>query len=77
MFLLPSFDRTTTTLNHGNTNPNKERHSFSDTGDNTLFVPNLGTNLISSVRIVSKGFHVVYDNRLYTAIRRSDNKIIF
>jgi hypothetical protein len=44
---------------------------------NTLFISNLGVNLMSSTRIVSKGFYAVYNNKIYIAIRCLDNKIIF
>jgi hypothetical protein len=43
MFLLPSFNCTTTTLNRGNATLNKEVSPFSDTGDrrSTLNTKNL------------------------------------
>jgi hypothetical protein len=44
---------------------------------NTLFIPNLGVNLVSSARIVPNGFYAVHDDKLYTAMRRSDNQITF
>ena len=44
---------------------------------NALFVPNLGANLVSSSRIVPKGFYAVHDDKLYTVMRYSDNQVTF
>ena len=44
---------------------------------NTLFISNLGANLVSSARIILNGFYAVYDDKLYTAMRRSDNQVMF
>jgi hypothetical protein len=40
---------------------------------NTLFISNLGANLMSSAQIISKGFCAVHNNKLYTTIRCLDN----
>jgi GAG-pre-integrase domain len=44
---------------------------------NTLFVPNLGASLVSSSRIVPKGFYAVHDDKLYIVMRCSDNQVTF
>jgi hypothetical protein len=40
---------------------------------NTLFIPNLGVNLVSSSHIILKSFYAIHDDKLYIVMRYSDN----
>jgi hypothetical protein len=44
---------------------------------NTLFISNLGANLVSSSRIVLKSFYIIYDDKLYIIMRCLDNQVMF
>ena len=44
---------------------------------NVLFVFNLNVNLVSFIRIIINDFYVVYDDKLYTVIKQSNNQVMF
>jgi hypothetical protein len=44
---------------------------------NVLFIPNLGVNLVSSAQIALEGFYAIYNNKVYKAIRSSNNQMTF
>jgi hypothetical protein len=44
---------------------------------NVLFILNLGVNLVSFTWIVLEGFYAIYNDKVYIAIRSSNNQMTF